>query len=102
MGRIDIGLSFPSGQIPSQLDQQSPVKLTARVVVSAEHVENIPISDRVEATRDFSFKPRARFEDLPFVDASEVAKRDGIGDKRLCWYSRSIDAPFLTVTRDCG
>ncbi|KPI43945.1 uncharacterized protein AB675_6174 [Cyphellophora attinorum] len=83
MGRIDINLSFPSSQEPSQLDQQSPVKLTATHVASSEHVEDVSISDKVDATQNYPFRPRVRREDLRFVDASEVAKRDGIGLNRL-------------------
>jgi hypothetical protein len=85
MGRIDIGLSFPSSQEPSQLDQQSHVKLTATLVASSEHVEDVSVSDKVEAAQKYPFRPRVQSEDLRFVDASEVAKRDGIGLNRLCW-----------------
>lgn len=104
MGRIDLQLSFPGGLNVTD-ESAIPRKLSADTTVSqVEHVESIPESPVAEAcddgadiaTASYDFQPRSRrMEDLPFIDRSEVARRDGMNGQRL-WIV--VDNVVLDVT----
>lgn len=125
MGKISIEKSFPdNGSAPHLRSSSSNYAVTKHGVYdflsqtsehnqtfqsnASKHETGIEHIEEVSIQKDYPILPRHVSQNhLPLIDAAEVVKRDGQGDRRLCEFCANKELRIRTlarliVDRDCG